>query len=683
MRWTRIVFVVLAGLTACAADAARPVVGGLGALYPWPEDPTNLVHNGSFEEVDTTGQPLHWRVGEPAHWGLEAPASHHGRWSLRLHGSHRAHHTPNARQALKLPPGWYSLQGWLKAVEAGTNNPGAGGRISLRGTGTAGPVVRGTTDWILVKQRSLAIGDKVSPELRLEAYRKPDGDIFFDEVAVHRHIPPMLEGFLLYPNYRGLLFTDRSQELRLHVTMRPEEAGLKLADVRIRLVLATPEGQVVARRDMRPNRTTLILTLDATETPLGRYRLHVQALRAASEEVLFAYPPYQIVKLPAEARLQLRVSIDPDNVAVMHGQRRFVLGIYDTSGHSHTPAFYEKRFAQISQAPLNLYINYWHPGASIKSLWALLTALHARDLFYLHTVNTWYPQHHRWPGAVACRGQTADALGPVNFTACMAEVLGAHPALAGWYTADERAADDIERVFAQYKVLRTHDPGGLTFIAQNRAAELLRWRDTADVFDLHAYPIFNTPEGHFSPLQRVFQSTKAALTAVENSRPVWTVIQMFQHGARGHFPTYDELRTMSWMAIVAGAKGLLYWSYGAKGISWVPDPQLRESYWQRLVRVTREIKSLEIVLLAPDVELIIHDSSGGAIRTLVKPAPDQGWMLFACNTTPTPTSVTWTLAEPARQTWTLGPQPVAGPPVQDGRLTDRFGPYEVKMYAIR
>ena len=30
---------------------------------------------------------------------------------------------------------------------------------------------------------------------------------------------------------------------------------------------------------------------------------------------------------------------------------------------------------------------------------------------------------------------------------------------------------------------------------------------------------------------------------------------------------------MSWMAIIEGARGLIYWSFGEKGLKWVKDRQ--------------------------------------------------------------------------------------------------------------
>ena len=135
------------------------------------------------------------------------------------------------------------------------------------------------------------------------------------------------------------------------------------------------------------------------------------------------------------------------------------------------------------------------------------------------------------------------------------------------------------------------------------------------------------------------------------------------------------------MAIIDGARGLLYWSFGEKGLAWMKDPREREQKWAELVRITREIKALEPVLLAPDVAVVSRESSNGAVRTLGK-AADGARYLFAYNTRNTPTRVTWTLAAPATETFDLA-SGRAGPRIESDSITAELGAYEVRRLRIR
>ncbi|MCZ6564023.1 MAG: hypothetical protein O6948_14070 [Deltaproteobacteria bacterium] len=117
------------------------------------------------------------------------------------------------------------------------------------------------------------------------------------------------------------------------------------------------------------------------------------------------------------------------------------------------------------------------------------------------------------------RGSTQTPWGAARYSACMAAALAGHPGLAGWYTADERKADEAKRVFHQYTILRSAAPGGITFISQNRPQELLRWRDAVDVMGVDPYPIFGNypndfPEPPLAPLEMVTDYSKALVTAI-------------------------------------------------------------------------------------------------------------------------------------------------------------------------
>ncbi|MCZ6625762.1 MAG: hypothetical protein O7B35_16275, partial [Deltaproteobacteria bacterium] len=509
-------------LLAATAGFGKPHVGGLAELYSWREDSVNLVKNSSFEQVDEAGRVSGWKVGQPGHFFPVTDVARSGLRSMYLRDSHLARRHPSAVQALSLTPGWYSMKGWIKAEGAGSNKKGAGGRISVkRGKGrVSSRVIRGTTNWTKVVRQSFLIMQGESAMLRLEAYRKPNGSVFFDDIEVHRLISPVVEGFLLYPNYRGFLFDDRSQTIRMSVTVRPQEAKARLSDLTIRLSLNKVVDGVyfsVTSIEENPTKFSFVMTLDAGKLPAGAYTLRLQALRRGTGRLVFEYPSYRIVKAPSAWRSALRTYVDSDNVLVLDGKRKFVLGIYDTGG---IPV--ESEVAKIAEAPLDLYLNYWLGARGLTRLQQLASRLQTYGMWYLHTVTKWYEHTYNWQeriSKITCDGQTGEELGAEAFTACMAREISDIAGIAGYYVADEKPVSHIPRIFGQYKTLRANSPrGGVTFIAQNRKKEVVRWRDAADVIDVHRYPIYNVPEGSLSPLQRVTETTEAAREAVEGSR---------------------------------------------------------------------------------------------------------------------------------------------------------------------
>jgi hypothetical protein len=370
---------------------------------------------------------------------------------------------------------------------------------------------------------------------------------------------------------------------------------------------------------------------------------------------------------------------------VLHVQGRptFVLGLYTTSGYSTTRSTYARGndgwgIERMAEAPINLLINYHLGRAPVPALNAYLDELQSRGMRYLQTVNF----YHRADGQYRQIEYPAARLGEDELNTWVAQTLGAHPGLAGFYVMDEQPAEMVPTVFRQYRALAAAAPGSVTYgvLGDGREAQAPAWRDALDVLGLDPYPIVK-PSGQ-NDLAMVGEWTRLGQDAVKGSRPLWMVLQYFPLTAAGGWPTEAELRAMSWMAIIEGARGLLYWSYGEKGLAWIKDPREREQKWAELVRITKEIKALEPVLLAPDAAVVSRESSGGAVRTLGKAGPDGARYLFAYNTKSAPHRVTWTLTAPASETFDLA-SGWPGPRVEGGAISTELGAYEVRRLRIR
>ena len=69
---------------------------------------------------------------------------------------------------------------------------------------------------------------------------------------------------------------------------------------------------------------------------------------------------------------------------------------------------------------------------------------------------------------------------------------------------------------------------------------------------------------------------------------------------------------MSLMAIVEGARGVWFWSLGHRGL--LDAGAKQQEYWQRLLKVTQELKSLEPALAAADAPQAVTAVSDPQIR---------------------------------------------------------------------
>lgn len=138
---------------------------------------------------------------------------------------------------------------------------------------------------------------------------------------------------------------------------------------------------------------------------------------------------------------------------------------------------------------------------------------------------------------------------------------------------------------------------------------------------------------------------------------------------------------MSWMAIAEGASGVFYWSHGTRGLAWVRNPAEHAALWGSLVRVTKEIKDLEPVLLRPDAQ-VLNGKPAHDIVTREKTGADGSRYVIAYNHSSDPVPARFVLQSPAQSvTVRRGMTKIE---IKDGyTFEDQFNGYEAKVYEIR
>jgi len=630
------------------------------------------VKNPNFEAP--AGDLTAWNARAAGPWTVDR-AGRAGRSALRLTAADAQQMVPELEQTVTLEPGVYTVSGWVRAENLGTKDTRSGVRVCLDARPRFNwwhctPVARGTADWSQLSQGGIAVSDPGPYKIAVGAYGAPDGSAWFDEISLTARRKPALDVYLVYPNFRGMLFEGRPQVVRVAVGAAQ--------GARVRLALVEEPGGAVARERVVTGPGTV--ELDAAGLRGNAWLLRAELLDAAGAATA-RYPDHRIVRVSAKARDELRVWFDERNVLYMDGKPAFVLGLYTTGGYSTSRATYAHGdngwgITKMSEAPINMLINYHLGRAPIPALSTYMDELSSRGIRYMQTVNFYYrddPQYKEIDYPAAREGEEA-------LNRWVAKTLSAHPGLAGFYTADERPADIVPRVFAQHRALAAAAPGTVTYAVLGDGLERQAplWRDAVDVMGLDPYPIVQ-PTGR-NDLAMVGEWTRIGQDAVKGARPVWMVIQYFPLTTAGGWPTGAEIKAMSWMSIIEGARGLLYWSWGEKGLAWVKDPRERERKWADLVKITKEIHALEPVLLAPDTTVV----TGGpaAVRVLGKRGADGARYVFAYNTGAAPVTATWTLAAPATAVMDLDAQ-AAGPKIEGNGFAASFGPYEVKRYLIR
>src|SRR2546430_6808764 len=200
-----------------ALPSAPGPIGGLTAVPPTSFGP-NLLQDSGFESL-SGGLPAAWSSG--AGWSADQLVAHSGRASYR-----RAAGADTSTQTVQLKAGTYLLSAWIKSDGLGSGAT-SGVRLTLDfrpgGINAWRPseVISGTNDWQLYQVGPIVIETDRTAAVLLENYNGAAGTAWFDDVSLVQILPAPVDGFLLYPNYRGLLFDDQPQTIQLDVTVTP------------------------------------------------------------------------------------------------------------------------------------------------------------------------------------------------------------------------------------------------------------------------------------------------------------------------------------------------------------------------------------------------------------------------------------------------------------------------------
>jgi hypothetical protein len=601
----------------------------------------------------------------------------------------------------------------------------------------------GTNGWTQEQTANLVVPPGSSAKFYLQVVSNGNsatGEAWVADTSVRQQLKPDLELFLLYPNYRGMMWSDQSQVAQIQV-IENNQSSIQPVTV---TVTARGSTAPVIQTTVTPASMNAPVSLDMSSLPEGVYTL-TGAMNG------FTQSPYIIVKLAATSRSSMKAWIDPQNNSHFGsgGPGHFVIGIYDTNGtsNSSTPTISacQSLIGPVAQAPINTMINYELGDEPIvPTMDDYGSVLESYGIYYLTNTNYNELSPSAYPTALFDEFGITDQ----NLNALitdLAQALSTNTDIVGYYTDDEPDVSLQPSAFQQYQLIRQNDPGSIAFAVLNAPSYASFWRDTLYVLGTDPYPIYYDEAAQPPVLSSVGDAVSQVVQAVYGARPVWAVIQFFQFTSVSAWPTQQQLHDMSWTAIASGASGLFYWSYGAggldsastsavweannryylnqliadsngnvematapaggalsgsepptwpttlgatvadRGVTWKVvglNQPLTTYLYNELINVTKQIKALEPVLLSPTTNILASNSQQGTIITLGK---TYGWQryLVAYNHSGSQVIATFTLAAPTGSvTATAGDSYSLS--LSNGRsFTDTFAPYQAHVYQIQ
>lgn len=166
--------------------------------------------------------------------------------------------------------------------------------------------------------------------------------------------------------------------------------------------------------------------------------------------------------------------------------------------------------------------------------------------------------------------------------------------LAAWYLQDEPDVTrtppaELESLDA---TVRRWSPGAPTAFVVGQGSAAARYAGAGDVVMVDWYPVPHLP------LETVGEQVALAVAGARG-KPVWAVLQAMdwrgypqrnpKNARIGRFPSQAELRFMSYDAVLAGARGLWFFSDTMPGGGTLGE---RPELWSQVASVSREMRAM-------------------------------------------------------------------------------------------
>ena len=183
------------------------------------------------------------------------------------------------------------------------------------------------------------------------------------------------------------------------------------------------------------------------------------------------------------------------------------------------------------------------------------------------------------------------------------------PAVLGWNPGDEPAPKGITpaQMFARYDRFKQLDPDHLAYTVICVPSQYANYAAGTDVLAPDPYPV---PKRGVDVVSRRFKEAKEAADRVDTA--LWAVGQAFggqkydKKGAWPRWPDAREFRGMSYLALMAGVKGIIYYTYYDGSFDILQAPDLLEA----VKAFPAELRELTPLVLDGKGELLAEDKDG-------------------------------------------------------------------------
>lgn len=376
---------------------------------------------------------------------------------------------------------------------------------------------------------------------------------------------------------------------------------------------------------------------------------------------------YLLVRPPRTRNI---VSLRDDGMTLVDGKPFFPIGLYAVWKKPFNNDSFDKAFCDMRAAGFNFAHTYNSARGPDFAEFYAAAQRHGIKLFVASS------------GGANCK----------NIESVLADVVReeSQPALLSWYLADDTAShigDDQLRAITE--AIHDVDPAHVTVQADGvgspPSSRYAAYVNSTDAFLPEIYPIRDAGD---KGVPRVIADMKTIAADLKHAgaprKTIWAIIQDFEGWGWPRFPTRAELWATSYLAIIHGAHGITWYTYGGAGknhgVTHTPE------IWRDICDLAGELSQLQTVLVErtppqPPPPRILSGPEKDAlgypsISVLLKEHAGQKYLLAANSAN----------AEAVARFSTSGKTTIQLPfekrqlRCDDGGFTDAFSPYAVHVY---
>lgn len=485
-------------------------------------------------------------------------------------------------------------------------------------------------EWSLAEGLIKSIPEQAT-RITLTVYcrRGSAGDAWFDDAFLEPYELPLLSTHTT-DAYHNII--DGHRDLNIYAAVLPKEnAGgpLEVPGLKLRLFdkagkeLAVIQPEFFDARGVR-------FSVSSKELPVGEYTYRIEAENDGKATAVSG------TFTRVEAYPERKSYFDDHRRLIVDGKPFFPLGMYFGG--------IEDDYELFRGSPFNCIMPY--APISRKSL----DRLHQDGLSVIYSVKDIYPGHQ---GLNTQEDADAKTVQVIND-------LKDHPAIIAWYVNDEMPLTMLHALKAKRDLVEKTDPGRPSWTVLYQFQEIREYLPSFDVIGTDPYPI--TTQSH---PEKALEWSRLTTSGGFGVRPNWMVPQVFNwasywnnHGRSVkeilacRVPSFEEMKSMTWMCVAGGATGLIYYSWFdlvnmGKERKYQLDESITlpaddfEQRWSEVKRIAAEVKEHEDVLLAIDAPLEIKALAVPyeiGMRTFGK--GDETWLLLVNSNNETPLSCT-------------------------------------------